>query len=305
MLHDIRMTHFDIKPANMVYDKNSDMLKIIDMGSAFGDLRKDVTSSTSTFNRKLRSTTPEYSPPEILRKVENLDRVQGLKIDMSAVDVYCWAMCFYSMLLNMKVDELVSDNERYKIKLEADYKKYIENVNDNLELLDAEDSVEDSIKKFVKKILVNALEYKPTERPTMRAIVCEMKNFEINEGVKVKYTEIEADYNKKLMAKLMIINDKEEEEFTEPTCTECDSCFSAVNEKVELYCGDMICKNCLVQNVLKSLLKKKPYKYLYFCYLCETMQRLKVLKLDCGCLWTKFGEKVINKALINKRPIKI
>ena len=35
LLHNIEIAHFDIKPANMVYDAKKDLLKIVDMGNAF------------------------------------------------------------------------------------------------------------------------------------------------------------------------------------------------------------------------------------------------------------------------------
>eukprot|EP00826_Nyctotherus_ovalis_P031334 TRINITY_DN2502_c0_g2_i15.p1 TRINITY_DN2502_c0_g2~~TRINITY_DN2502_c0_g2_i15.p1 ORF type:complete len:135 (+),score=33.50 TRINITY_DN2502_c0_g2_i15:326-730(+) len=86
ILHDIGMVHFDIKPANMVYDAKTDMLKIIDMESAFGAVtRKKITGTTVSIDGKMRSTTLEYAPPEVLRRAEGLADVPDLKISLDAV----------------------------------------------------------------------------------------------------------------------------------------------------------------------------------------------------------------------------
>jgi len=204
LLHDIGMAHFDIKPANMMYDKNSDILKIIDMESAFGAAtKKKVTGTIRTFNREIRSITLEYSPPEVLRKNEGKEEIPDLKMSLDAIDVYCWATSFCSMLLKKTAADLIRDNERYKLELEEDYKDYIEITEVALNSINVIGSVENDIKNKVKDLLLRALSYKPKSRRTMKALVDDMRNFEKQKNIKIKYAETEAENNRELIKRLI------------------------------------------------------------------------------------------------------
>jgi len=204
LLHDIGMPHFDIKPGNMVYDKNSDMLKIIDMESAFGAVtKKKVTGTIRTFNREIRSITPEYSPPEILRKIEGKEEIPDLKMSLDAIEVYCWAMSFRSILLKKTAADLIRDNERYKLELEENYKDYIEITEGTLNTIDVKDSVDKDIKNKVKDLLLCALSYQPRSRPTMKALVDDMRKFEKEKNINIKYAETEAKNNRELIERLI------------------------------------------------------------------------------------------------------
>ena len=203
LLHDIAMVHFDIKPDNMVYDKNSDILKIIDMESASGAVtKKKVTGIIRTFSGEIRSTTLEYSPPEVLRDIEGRE-VQNLKMSLDAIDVYCWAMSFCSMLLKKTAADLIRDNERYKLKSEEDYKDYIEMTESSLNKIANRDLVDEDIKNKVKDLLLPALSYNPKSRPTMKALVDDMRNFEKQKNIKIKYAQTEAKNNKELIKRLI------------------------------------------------------------------------------------------------------
>jgi len=203
LLHEIGMVHFDIKPANMVYDKSSDILKIIDMESAFGAVTKrKVTETIRTFSGEIRSVTPEYSPPEVLRRIEGRE-IPNLEMSLDAIDVYCWGMCFYSMLLKKTAANLRRDNERYKLRLEEDYKDYIELTEGSLNLINVKDSPENEIKNKVKDLLLCALSYNPTLRPKMKILVDDMKKFEVQKNIKIKYIQTEAKNNRELMKKLI------------------------------------------------------------------------------------------------------
>jgi Ran GTPase-activating protein (RanGAP) involved in mRNA processing and transport len=134
-----------------------------------------------------------------------------------------------------------------------------------------------------------------------------MKKFEQENNIKIKYAETEVINNKKLMDKLMInesdlsskvvhnedIIKKEKEVFIEPKYKKCSCYDKVVYEKAILDCGHCVCKNCLIQSVLRSFLKEKPYEYS-----CSN-HKLQYLILDCGCIWTKFGERIGSKANIN------
>jgi len=311
-LHDIGIAHFDIKPANMAYDKNSDTLKIINMASAFGAAdRKEITEITQSFFDKMRSTTPEYSPPEVLRKIKGKEEIPNLEISLDNIDVYSWGICFYSMLLKKTPIDLVKENNRYKLASENDYKDYIKIIEGSLNAINVKDSIEKELKDKIKDLLLGALSYKPRSRSAMKNLVADIKKFEKQKTINIKYALTEATINRELMEMLMFdIKDlnngnlgKEElkrkkepkEEFIERKYSKCDSCSKLINIKGILACGDKICKNCLIKNVLRSFLKKEPYKYLCFCYDCYSIQRLSVLVLDCGCVWEKFEERIMNK----------
>jgi len=144
-LHEIGITHFDIKPANMAYDKESDMLKIIDMESAFGAVtKKKITGTIRILDGEIRSITPEYSPPEVLTKVEGKE-ISDLKMSLDAIDVYCWAMSFYSILLKKTAADLRRDNERYKLE-SKDYEDYIQIINGSFNAIKVKDSLEKSLR---------------------------------------------------------------------------------------------------------------------------------------------------------------
>jgi len=192
LLHDIGIAHFDIKPDNMVYEKKNDILKIIDMGSAFGSsTREKVTKTTVSLNGKVRSATLDFAPPEVLRIEKKPEEVAGIEVTMGSVDVYCWAMCFYSMIRRKSVDDLKNDRERYKRGSEIDYGGYVENVKEDLDSI--RNSTEyDKINKidFIKHLLTNSLMYKPKDRPTMRRILNDMKEFENTHNIKINHTDI-------------------------------------------------------------------------------------------------------------------
>jgi len=313
-LHDIGIVHFDIKPASMVYDKNNDMLKIINMNSAFGAAnREEITEITQSFYDKIRSTTTEYSPPEVLRKLEDKEEIPDLKTSLDNIDVYSWGMCFYSMLLKKTHIDLQKENNHYKLGSGKDYKDYIKIIEASLNAINVEDSIEKELKDKIKDLLLGALSYKPRSRPAMKTLVADIKKFEKQKNINIKYALTEATINRELMKMLIFdiddLNNKDlgeeeskkekepkEEEFIEPKYSKCDSCSKLINMKGILVCGDKMCKNCLIKNVLKSFLKKEPYKYLCFCSDCYSIQRLSVLVLDCGCVWEKFGERIMNKA---------
>eukprot|EP00826_Nyctotherus_ovalis_P031252 TRINITY_DN2494_c0_g1_i3.p1 TRINITY_DN2494_c0_g1~~TRINITY_DN2494_c0_g1_i3.p1 ORF type:complete len:249 (+),score=53.45 TRINITY_DN2494_c0_g1_i3:47-793(+) len=90
LLHNIGIVHFDIKPENMVYDSRKDLLKLIDIGNAYGvATRGRIGASTVKFEGKMRSTTPEYAPPEVLREMGDPAKTLNVKLTLDAVDVYC------------------------------------------------------------------------------------------------------------------------------------------------------------------------------------------------------------------------
>ena len=198
LLHDIGMGHFNIKPDNMVYDKNSHILKMISMESSFGAVtRRGIT--TGPLSSERRSITLAYFPPEVSRKIEDKE-ILNLKMPLDAINVYCWGMSFYSMLSKTTAAELIRDNKCRNLELEENYKNYIEEIEGSLNTID-KDSVNKDINNKVKDLLLRALSYEPKSRPTMKALVDDMRNFEKQKDIKIKYAQTEAKYNKELIKK--------------------------------------------------------------------------------------------------------
>ena len=107
LLHSLEITHFDIKPANMVYDARKDLLKIVDMGSAFGGFNQKRLGATTTVNLegKVRSATLEFAPPEVLLMEKGSTEELNLELSLAAVDTYCWAMSFFAILANRSTNQ--------------------------------------------------------------------------------------------------------------------------------------------------------------------------------------------------------
>jgi hypothetical protein len=173
------------------------------------------------------------------------------------------------VLSKKTADDLRKENERYKLGLEDDYKDYIQFIENELSAIATESSVDKKIKSKVNSLLLSALSYKPKERPAMKDLVVDMKKFEQENNIKIKYAETEVINNKNLIinesdlgSKVVYNKDiikKEKEVFIEPEYKMC-SCYNrVVYAKARLGCSCFICKNCLIQNVLRSFLKGKPY----------------------------------------------
>jgi len=269
ILHNLGIAHFDIKPANMVYDNKNDLLKVIDMGSAFGSSkRKKLSATTKRLDGKVRTATPEYAPPEMLNM--DIDQSKNPESDFSltGIDVYCWAMSFFAMLTKRRNDELAADTKSHRSGSEIEYKDFVNIVERQLNSVDPKTPKEKDLKDIIKSLLTKALNFIPKERPTIKDIINEMRKFERKKKHYLKYLEEEANHNENLM-KLFVSYDT-----------------------VKLTCDHEVSKDYLVKYVLELFVKKKEYNYSCFCLSCQKVQKLKSLPLDCGCVWTQFGTKI-------------
>jgi len=118
LLHNIGISLIGIKPANMMYEE---ILKIL-------TIRKEIKESV-------------YSPPEVLKKEE---------IEGQAVDIYCWAMCFYSIIANKEQKKLKKELKKYKLKQKEDYKGFKQSVKDKLKAIKNEQKL-NAIEKVLSK----------------------------------------------------------------------------------------------------------------------------------------------------------
>eukprot|EP00826_Nyctotherus_ovalis_P020047 TRINITY_DN16261_c0_g1_i7.p1 TRINITY_DN16261_c0_g1~~TRINITY_DN16261_c0_g1_i7.p1 ORF type:complete len:409 (-),score=118.02 TRINITY_DN16261_c0_g1_i7:100-1326(-) len=202
LLHSTGITHLDIKPANMVYNKSADLLKIIDMGGSFGyGISNKLYSPTIDMGGKIKELTREFSPPEVLK----LERGQmpGNQMIIGTVDVYCWAMTFYSILLSKTPAQLQHEANYYKLSTEKEYNNFLKSVGSELEEL----AIKDADKKkrdFIVGELFRGLCFKPEKRSKMPEVVERMKEFEKLEGLKLNYFKVDKEYKKKLAKILML-----------------------------------------------------------------------------------------------------
>jgi len=202
ILHSTGITHLDIKPANMVYNKSADLLKIIDMGGSFGyGVSNKLYTPTVNMGGKIKELTREFSPPEVLK----LERGQtpSNQVIIGTIDVYCWAMTFYSLLLPKSPAQLQHEANYYKLQTEKEYNNFLKLVGSELEGL----SIEDKDKRrrdFIVGELFRALCFKPEKRSKMPEIVERMKEFDRQENLKSGYLKADKEFKKKLMKILLI-----------------------------------------------------------------------------------------------------
>ena len=124
LLHNTGVTHMDIKPQNMVFANG--LLKIIDMGGSHGyETKSIVYKPTVNLKGKITEFTRAFSPPEILKEYEKINP-QSTHFELGKVDVYSWAMSFFSILLSRSAHDLESDIVKYKLKTPEVYAKFFE-----------------------------------------------------------------------------------------------------------------------------------------------------------------------------------
>lgn len=190
LLHAIGVMHFDIKPENMVYDQEEDLLKVIDMGSTFGsNTTRSVYKPTLDLDGKLKSHTPIYSAPEVLQYLEGTSAANSFIL--GSIDTYAWAMSFYSLLLNKDQDALEVEIEKFKLKDENSYSKFLLQLKSRLGGMQPAMGEEQKKFKVIARELLTGLSFRPEKRPKMDDIIDRMKKFEKVENVVIPYKKIE------------------------------------------------------------------------------------------------------------------
>jgi len=301
LLHNLEIAHFDIKPANMVYDRKKDLLKIVDMGSAFGGSnRKRFGATTMNLEGKVRFATSEYAPPEVLFMERGLTKELNLKLYLGRIDVYCWAMSFFAILTNKKPIDLRNYLRRYKTGSEADYNEFIKIVETDFGSIKPKNSKEAELMAIISDLLTRALQYKPEERPIIKDTINKMKRFEKEKKYTLNYSKLELEHCKKLLNWFpnydvdSSLNDKRDQK--EPEVEP-----QMVGPSVKLSCGHEVVKDYLVKYTLELFIEKNSYEHSYLCRTCNKVQKLKNLPLFCGCIWTKFAKKIEYNNDLTKR----
>jgi len=298
ILHNLGIAHFDIKPGNMVYDDGKDLLKIIDMGSAFGSpKKKKLAATTVKIEGKVRSGTLEFAPPEVLLIGESIANNPNLGLSLASIDVYCWAMSFFAILTERTDAEMNSYYKRYRSGQEADYKGFMEIVKICFDCVMTKDSKEEELKNLINSLLIDALQYKPKERLKMKDIIDKMKLFEKEKKYTLNYSKTELKQNRNIL-KILTDSDDVDDSLNELAITKelrCVKCKTPLSDRMELTklpCSHTICPYCLKEQINKAL-ENKGDRSLLRNTTCPKCGEL----IPEGILITAVNEKDLNKII--------
>lgn len=275
LLKNNKVEPLDIKPDKMVYDKDKDLLKIVDLGSSLSSLIKKGIESPE-------SEDMVFAPPEILRKE---------KSSADPAEIYYWAMTFYSLIASEHLEELEPQCQKFKQEAEG-YKGLIKNIEDSINSLKAENNTAIAAKNVVKSVIIKALEYDPSKRATLSQVISEMEN--IGKAAPTEEEKSSGAQNGTPSAIPVSVqpSEKIQDPFANLPPNTCRGCLKPIKSKVELNCDHTVCKNCLIVFAFSAFVKKDPYQLSCFCPTCNEVSELKSFVLDCGCEWTKIGESV-------------
>ena len=123
---------------------------------------------------------------------------------MGTVDVYSWAMSFYSLILSKSPDSLTREANYYKVGSEKEYDNFMKSIKDEVNKIDIKDSKKIRIKDFIFEQIFKGLSFKPENRPKMSEVAENMKEFEKKETLIFPYMKSEQEYKKKLLKSIMI-----------------------------------------------------------------------------------------------------
>jgi len=208
LLHNTGLMHLDIKPSNMMYNKETNLLKMMDVGTSFGyGTHSIIYKPAEDFKHSVRQFTREFAPPEILKDRGSVN-LSVSELLIGNADVYCWAMCFYAMLLGKSVAALIHEANFYKLNTEESYSKFISATHLALENIPIKELKEKKKKEFIIEQICRGLNLDPKKRQTIYDIQKRMKEFEKKESIEISYYRMEKDYEGRMMKLLMIDNDE-------------------------------------------------------------------------------------------------
>jgi len=198
-LHAAGISHLDIKPNNMMYNEQEDTLKIMDMdSSAAYTSQTQIFSSPKSVTSKIRELTIYYAPPEILQAYNNKALTSSpisdpIEFIVRNIDIYCWAMCFYTLLLKKKDRELEKEMSKHKLCKLEDYKEFIESIKENMTKFSEETEEGKVLKHIIQEILIKCLQYEPKDRPHFDEVINIMRDYDKANNIKLKYTQQKAE----------------------------------------------------------------------------------------------------------------
>jgi serine/threonine protein kinase len=175
LLHDMDITHFDIKPTHMTYNDDTNILKVIDMENLYEYSKmSEMYKETTKLEDKIKSLRFTFYPPEVLKlKKGVLKSKEFIFENIGTIDVYCWAMSFYSLLLKKSQGEVNIDVDKLQLNNEEDYSKFLNEIETKLKSIKATQYEENQLKVIIEE-LMKALSYNPEKRPKMKDIIKRM-----------------------------------------------------------------------------------------------------------------------------------
>jgi serine/threonine protein kinase len=187
LLGNIGISFIDINPINIFYNGSSDLLKLVNVGNSFEyETRSILLKRSAAVDKNIRRFTAEFAPPEILQGKIQLDAIEG-NIKIMNADIYCWAMCFYSIFLKKTQVNLKYEADCYKFNTEEYYEPFIKGLKVAMGNIMEWIGNKYKLKEFITTELCKALEYTPTKRSKINEVVVRMNEIERTEGIKEPY----------------------------------------------------------------------------------------------------------------------
>ena len=179
-LHHTGIAHMDLKPDNIVYNKLTDCVKIIDFGISMNytqsiSLREVMTDS-------IKGLTYEFAAPEAIKKLNNNES----KLILASVDVYCWGMTFCHLLLNKESPKMEVEAQKLNKKITENNEQYNKEAKDELMKVTAASTEDQEILKWIQDTILHSLEFLPENRPKFKDILLSIDK---QLRSKSKYTE--------------------------------------------------------------------------------------------------------------------
>jgi len=266
-LHNIGAHYIDITLVNMMYNRETYTLQLIDLGNPITSILNQAPNEKS---EERKTNDIDFVPPELIYVDKSLNSLA----DFQRADVYCWAICMCSSKNNIsyKLPKAVRDNNtiNFGLKTEEEYKELIQCLISNSHF-SIKVPYEETLKKAFDGLITDALNYRPEKRPSVKELLCRMKRIEWQEGIDIKYLQMEPREIRNVKDILLL---------------------NKGGKMVKLMCGHEVCKDYLVRYVLRLFFKKKLHNYNCFCTVCKGVKGIKSLPLDCNCVWTSFGTRI-------------
>ena len=147
-----RVSHFDIKPQNMVYMNG--MLKIIDLGSTIEfPYRADLQNPLGKMNISIKGITKIYCPQEVLSQPDASNWVSD------KIDSFCWGMSMYQIIAKKNYEDLAKARNYLNSMTKQEYEeKFLKEVEESKELNELDNN------KIIKKAIIASLQYDHNKR---------------------------------------------------------------------------------------------------------------------------------------------
>ena len=197
LLHSAGIPNLNIRIDNMFYDKINESFKFGDIGRSFGQCNQsDVEKTLDVIDKSIGDIMEEYAPPEVLKYSKGM-LPSEFPFILESIDIYNWAICFYSIILGKSKEVLKNEAETYKLNDEKQYEGFIALLKENLTKIEISDK---SKKDIVIDVIVGSLNYDPRKRFKLDEIIKKMgdslKEDEKNNVQQKESSEAEEMYEK-------------------------------------------------------------------------------------------------------------